>query len=426
MAARQYAIRKRRAAKEHWVSAHSASVTRPFYGWFVVAAVFAITFVGFGAAYSFSAFVESLQRDFSASRGSVSLVFSLAGFLYFGLGMISGPLADRWGSRRLAIIGMILTGTGLAAAGAARTLTEVYIAYGLGVGLGVGCSYVPAVGAVQRWFVRRRGFASGLAVSGIGVGTLLAPPFASLLIGALNWREAYYVLGGLAVVLGVGMALLIENDPRERGLAPDGDALQAGAALAPAQGLSVREAITTRRFIGLYAACLICSFGLFVPFVHLVPYAVDHGISQSSAVLLLSAIGVGSTAGRFFLGDLADRFGRQFALQWMFLGMAAAMIVWAISSAFWALAIFAFAYGIFYGGFVAILPALVMDYFGGRHVSGIIGILYTSVALGTLVGPSAAGFAFDVSHSYILPILAAVAGNLVAAGVLTMLPKAGR
>ena len=93
---------------------------------------------------------------------------------------------------------------------------------------------------------------------------------------------------------------------------------------------------------------------------------------------------------------------------------------------FWALAIFAFAYGIFYGGFVAILPALVMDYFGGRHVSGIIGILYTSVALGTLVGPSAAGFAFDVSHSYILPILAAVAGNLVAAGVLTMLPKAGR
>ena len=55
-------------------------------------------------------------------------------------------------------------------------------AYGLGVGLGVGCAYVPAIGAVQRWFVRRRGFASGLAVSGIGVGTLVMPPLASLLI----------------------------------------------------------------------------------------------------------------------------------------------------------------------------------------------------------------------------------------------------
>src|SRR5438552_18578440 len=67
---------------------------RIFYGWWVVAAAFAITFVGFGSAYTFSAFLDSLQRDFSASRGSVSLVFSLAGFLYFGLGIISGPLAD--------------------------------------------------------------------------------------------------------------------------------------------------------------------------------------------------------------------------------------------------------------------------------------------------------------------------------------------
>ena len=126
------------------------SSSRVFYGWFVVAAAFAVTFVGFGSAYTFSAFVESLQKDFAASRGSVSLVFSLAGFLYFGLGIVSGPLADRWGSRRLAVIGMLLTGGGLAIASTAHSLAEVYAAYGLGVGLGVGCSYVPVVGAVQR------------------------------------------------------------------------------------------------------------------------------------------------------------------------------------------------------------------------------------------------------------------------------------
>ena len=71
------------------------------------------------------------------------------------------------------------------------------------------------------------------------------------------------------------------------------------------------EAIRSRRFISLYAACLICSFGVFVPFVHLVPYARDHGVAARPAVLLLGAIGVGSTAGRFFLGGLADRMGRQ-------------------------------------------------------------------------------------------------------------------
>jgi MFS family permease len=389
-----------------------------FYGWFVVAAAFAITFVGFGSAYTFSAFVDSLQRDFGASRGSVSLVFSLAGFLYFGLGILSGPLADRWGARRLAVAGMILIGLGLAAASLARSLTEVYVAYGLGVGLGVGCSYVPVLGAVQRWFVRRRGFASGLAVSGIGVGTLVMPPFATFLIDALGWRSTYLVLGGLAAVLGVGMALLIENDPLGRGLAPDGDPVQPGAQAARPAGASVRDAIGSWRFVGLYAACLTCSFGLFVPFVHLVPYALDHGVTPASAALLLGIIGAGSTAGRFFLGGLADRIGRRLALVAMFAGMAAALVVWVGSTAFWGLAGFAFVYGVFYGGFVALLPTLVMDYFGGRNVGGIIGMLYTSVAFGTLIGPSAAGFAFDIGHSYTLPILASIGANIIAAAIM--------
>jgi MFS family permease len=365
-----------------------------------------------------------LQRDFGASRGSVSLVFSLAGFLYFGLGIVSGPLADRFGSRSLAVTGMLLVGLGLAAASAARSLVEVYAAYGLGVGLGVGTAYVPAIGAVQRWFVRRRGFASGLAVSGIGVGTLVMPPLATLLIDMLGWRGAYLALGSLAAVIGGGMALLLENDPRSRGLGPDGDPPQRGAASMPAQGASVREAIRSPRFIALYAACLICSFGVFVPFVHLVPYAGDHGVAATSAVLLLGVIGVGSTAGRFFLGGLADRLGRQTTLLLMFIGMAVALVIWLISTSVWPLAAFAFVYGVFYGGWVAVLPAVVMDYFGGRNVSGIIGILYTSVAFGTLIGPSAAGFAFDLTHTYTLPILASAAANIIAAMIVAVMVRA--
>jgi len=389
-----------------------------FYGWVVVAAAFAVMFVGFGSAYTFSAFVGSLQRDFAASRGSVSLVFSLAGFLYFGLGIVSGPLADRWGSRSLAFVGMILTGAGLVLAGAARSLTSVYAAYGLGVGLGIGCSYVPAVGAVQRWFVRRRGLASGLAVAGIGVGTLVMPPLASWLIETFGWRAAYMVLGIFAVVAGSAMALLIENDPRDRGLGPDGDPFEPDARSAQVSGAFVTEAITSRRFVGLYIACLVCSFGLFVPFVHLVPYAIDHGVPRSAAVLLLGVVGVGSTAGRFFLGGLADRIGRRRALLATFAAMALAMGLWACSTGLWPLVAFALAYGALYGGLVALLPALVMDDFGGRHVSGIIGVLYTSVAVGTLIGPSAAGFAFDRSHSYTIAILASAGANAVAAAIV--------
>ncbi len=337
-----------------------------FRGWFVVAAAFAVTFIGFGSAYTFSAFLEPLQRDFGASRGSVSLVFSLAGFLYFGLGVVSGPLADRFGSRPLAVVGMLLTGLGLAAASAARNLIEVYAAYGLGVGLGVGCAYVPAIGAVQRWFVRQRGFASGLAVSGIGVGTLAMPPLATLLIDMLGWRGAYLALGALAAAIGGGMALLVENDPRARGLGPDGDPPLSAASAARAEGASVREAVRSRRFIALYATCLICSFGVFVP-------------------------------------------------------MAIALSIWLVSTGIWSLAAFAFVYGVFYGGWVAVLPAVVMDHFGGRNVSGIIGILYSSVAFGTLIGPSAAGFAFDLTGNYTLPILASAAANIVAAVIVAVM-----
>ena len=397
-------------------------LSRVFYGWFVVAAAFAISFVGFGSAYTFSAFVESLQTNFAASRGSVSLVFSLAGFLYFGLGVISGPLADRYGARRLSLIGMVLVGLGLEFAGMARTLAEVYVAYGLGVGLGVGFSYVPVLGAVQRWFVKRRGFASGIAVSGIGVGTLVMPPLAAFLIATWGWRYAYAVLGILSIVVGVGMAFFIEDDPRGRQLAPDGESLPLDSE-EKFSDFSLQAAMKSRQFACLYAACLICSFGMFVPFVHLIPYALDHGIPRSSAVLLLGAMGIGSTIGRFFLGGMADRLGRERALLIMFLCMAFSLLIWFFAFAFWQLSTFALLYGVFYGGFVAILPALVMDYFGGRNVSSIIGMLYTSIAFGTLMGPSAAGFAFDASHSYSLPIIGSALVNVMAACIVLSMPK---
>ena len=158
-----------------------------------------------------------------------------------------------------------------------------------------------------------------------------------------------------------------------------------------------------------------------MPFVHLVPYAGDHGVPATSAVLLLGIIGIGSTAGRFFLGGLADRIGRQSALLLLFVGMAIALAIWTFATTFWPLAAFAFVYGMIYGAWVAVLPAVVMDYFGGRNVSGIIGILYTSVAFGTLIGPSAAGFAFDLTHDYTLPILAGVAANICAAVIVAII-----
>ena len=394
-------------------------------GWIVVAGSFGITLVGFGSAYAFSAFVGPLQSAFDASRGSVSLVFSLAGFLYFSLGLVSGPLADRWGARRVAVAGMMLVGAGLVLAGLAPTLLWVQISYGLGVGLGIGLSYVPALGAVQRRFDKKRGLASGLAVSGIGIGTLLMPPIASHLIDSIGWRHAYIALGASALLLGLVAASLLDGASL---VAPDRTtsrrAGEGSGRIPPNTSTTLADAVRSRAFVLLYAACLVCSFGVFVPFVHLVPYAVEHGISSETAALLVGTIGVGSTIGRFGLGGVADRLGRSRSLVIMFVGMATMLGIWSLATSVATLAGFALLFGVFYGGWVAILPAVVADHFGGRSVSSIIGALYTSVAIGTLIGPSAAGYVFDATHSYRLAILLSAAGTAAAAVIALLVPNA--
>jgi MFS family permease len=283
------------------------------------------------------------------------------------------------------------------------------------VGVGVGLSYVPAVGAVQPWFARRRAQASGYAVAGIGVGTLLMPPLAVELIAALDWRAAYLALGALALVAGGSATALIERSPAARSLHPDGADVPPPA-IGELRGMSLSEATRSRTFWALYAACLALGFGVFIPFVHLAPYALDQGHGDRAGVLLLSLMGAGSIAGRFFLGGLADRFGRRRALLLMFAGIFVAQLLWLVSSALPALACYALLHGCFYGGFVALIPAVTMDYFGLRRVNGVIGLLYTSVAFGTLMGPTFAGLAFDLSGSYALPI--AVSAGLAAAGGL--------
>jgi MFS family permease len=384
--------------------------TTSFTRWWVVAGAFGVGFVGFGCVYTLATFLAPLQREFGASRAGVSAAFSFAGFVYFSLGALSGPMADRSGARPLVFAGMLLTAAGMAIAGLAAGLMQIYAAYGLCLGIGIGLAYVPALGAVQRWFARDRTLATGISVSGIGVGTMVAPPLARLLIDQVGWRHAYLWLAAASAVLGIASAIAMLGAPPKSGGAP----VAADAPAIPASE-SLRSTLTSRRFIYLYLSCLICSFGLFVPFVHLVPYAVDHGIARNKAVLLMVAIGISSTAGRFVLGWILDRMKRPHAAAFVYVGMAGSFFLWAFSQSWPLLVAFAALFGMFYGGWVALLPALVADTFGAARASSMIGILYTSAALGTLLGPSAAGWIFDFSRSYMLPILLSAAGNLAAA-----------
>lgn len=388
----------------------------------MVAAAFTLMFTGFGAVYTFAAFFSAFQSEFEAPRAHVSLVFSFSALLYFMLGAPAGMLADRYGPRRVALIGAGALAFGLAGASQATSLAALYVTYSIGIGIGVGLTYVPSVGAVQPWFLRRRAFATGIAVAGIGAGNLVVPPLAAWWIELYGWRGAYLLMAGLALALCGTAACVIENSPSRRGLSADGQqvAQSSTAPVAPA-GMTLADALRSRIFWMLYCSLFLPTVGVFVPMVHLAPFAIDIGHPESTGVLLVSLIGLGSLIGRFAIGGLADRMGRLASLALMYAGLGGTFLVWWGAQSLWALAAMAVGMGLFYGGFVATLPAVVMDLFGGRAVSAIIGWLYTGPGIGTLIGPPLAGYAFDRFGNYDAPILGASLLSFAgAAGVLLL------
>lgn len=382
----------------------------------MVLCAFTLMCVGFGCVYTFAAFFKAIEAEFGASRGHIALVFSLCALVYFSLGAPAGMLADRVGPRRVACVGVLAMAAGLAAASEAGSLVFLYAVYSIGVGVGVGLTYVPSVGALQPWFQANRAFATGVAVSGIGAGNILFPPLAAWLIEGLGWRHAYLVLAVLVLAAAGAAALVIDNDPDGRRRAG-----RAGAAASSMPGMSIGEAARTREFQVLYFTLILGAGCTFVPMVHLGPYAMDAGYGATEAVALVSFIGLGSMAGRFGAGGVADRLGRIPALAGTYVGLGLMFVLWWATREYWVLAAFALVFGACYGAFVAIFPAITMDLFGPRQVSGIMGTLYTAAGIGTLAGPTLAGAAFDATGSYSVPILAsAVAEFAAAAGVVSL------
>ena len=361
----------------------------PRYGWVVVWATFASLAVIFGVAYSFAAFFESFAGEFAAQRAEVSLVFGLSGLLYFVLGAFGGMLADRFGPRAVSSAGMVCIALGLLASSLAGSMTQVTLAYGIGVGVGIALVYSPSIGSVPPWFTRRRGLAAGIASAGIGAGTLVVPLLAAWAIAALQWRGALRALAFGVLLLGLAAALLMRRAPAAT-----------GAAGRPAAGSTLREAARTPAFLWLYAMCVLGAPSMFIPFAHVSAAARDMGIADAQAVGLVGLIGIGSLAGRFTIGGLADRLGRPLTLIVMQASLGASFALWAGAGGYTALAVFAVWMGLSYGGIVSLMPALAMDIFGARAVSSIIGLLYTGAAFGNLAGPWLAGWAFDRSGSY--------------------------
>lgn len=350
-------------------------------GWVVVAAAAVSMFTVFGVAYSFGAFFESMAADFGTGAGATALVFSVTLSLSFALAPVTGRYTDRLGPRPVLWVGAASLAAGLLLTTVAPSIVVGYFTYGIGVGVAVACGYVPMVSTVGGWFVRQRAAALGVAVAGVGVGTLVGAPLAASLIGTLGWRATFVVFA-----IGGATLLVLSGLVAERG---------------PAATQAVRlqplgELLRIRAFGILYGASLLVTFGLFVPFVFIVSYAEGRGVTKVAAATLVGLIGGASIVGRLGLGTLAVRFGATRLYRLSFLVMGLSHLIWLVSGdRYPLLVLYTVVLGLGYGGFIAISPTVVADRFGLEGMGGILGTLYTSAAVGSLLGPPLAGLIFD-------------------------------
>lgn len=379
-------------------------------GWYVVAATFTSTFTVFGIAYSFGAFFRPMAEEFGADRSTVALVFSITTLLYFGLGVLSGGAADRFGPRPVLVVGGVALVIGLVATSQVGSIEAGYVTYGLGVGIGVACAYVPMVACVGAWFDRQRSLAVGVAVAGIGTGTLVVAPIAERLIDSVGWRTAYlYLAAGAGVLLGLA-AIGARRPPVVQGQSEPTFAQLAGR---------IRG---SRTFVVLFAATFFVSMSLFVPFVFVADYIAERDISGSGAAII-GTIGLCSVVGRLGLGALANRVDSIVLFYGSLLVLAASYLIWLTAAdRYIQLVLFAVVLGVAYGGFIALSPVVAARLFGTVGLGGMLGALYTAAGFGGLIGPPIAGAIID-RFDYPPTLVATCAVAALGAATFFVLPR---
>jgi MFS family permease len=382
--------------------AHRDGPSGIFYGWIIVWAAFVLLTISSGITYSTPVLFHLFEAEFAIGRGQAAFIFSCSQVMAFLAAPVAGSLAEKHGPRLVVGGGLVVLALGLLGAAQSSSYGFLLGCYGVLVGIGTGAVYVPLLGLIQRWFYRHRGRASGLATTGVGMGTLSFPIVAGAAVGAVGWRWLYVGFAVICISIGALATSVLLANPAQQGLNPDGDldaAAQPGAAAN--SGMSLREAFRDSQFYRLY----FCSFGAavisFMALVHLPQQVAEVSGERMYAATIVSVIGLASLASRFGGGSWGDRIGRIRMIRVALALMLITSVLWLANP--WGLSVYyvvAALFGITYGLSIALLPTVIADSFGNKEISRIIGTLYTAFALAGLLGPTVAGLLRDHFGNY--------------------------
>jgi MFS family permease len=386
----------------------------------VMAAMMGLSFTAI-AASSLGLLMAPLGREFGWGRTQISAGLTIYALVAVPLSPFVGALVDRWGARRLAIPGTILTAAAFAlfglASGSMAQWLGLWLVYSV-VALAIKGTVWTA--GVSNAFAHGRGLALALTLSGSAISMTAVPILTQWIVDSFGWRQAYFGLGlGWGFVV-LALVFLFFFDGKEKSRRKRVQLLGAPVRAHDAPGLTLSEAFRRPAIIKLAVVTFLTILIVSAVAIHQVPILTESGVSRQTAAIIAAVAGGSSIAGKIATGWMMDRWSNR-SIAGASIALPAVSLILLLQNAppvpLIVLAIVLLGYG--NGAFIQLSAYLTGRYGGLRNFGKIYGVMASLTALGLGLGPLLAGVIFDRFGSYDLllacgvPITAA-SGLLVA------------
>jgi OFA family oxalate/formate antiporter-like MFS transporter len=366
-----------------------------------------------GAIYGWSVFLNPLQERFAATRAATNLTFTITLAVLGIAAGFGGRLQQRIGARATATLAGLLYGFGVFLSGLAQNLTEFYLTYGVLGGVGLGLGYIVPLAVLIGWFPDKRGFITGLAVTGFGLGAFATSPVAAELIGLVGVQKTLMILGLSYLVVIVVAAQFLRSAPD--GFTPSGWMPPAAVPAGAGGNLTLAEALRTRHWYLLWGmlALNVAAGAALISVAS--PLAQEFaGVGPAIGAMVVCTISLFNGVGRLFWGACSDRIGRPTTFLALFMLQTTAFAALSGSDKLAMLLLPIAIIALCYGGGFGTMPAFTADMFGARNAGTIYGVMLTAWSAGAVVGP-----VLIASVPYRTALLV-IAGLLMAAAALPL------
>lgn len=393
-----------------------------FYGWWVIAASVLGMIVSQGPVlvFTFGIFMKPLASEFGWNRSQISFALTAAILCAAFVTPLVGRLIDRYGARQVAIPALVLFGFGVMSLALLPGNLVVFYAWFCVVGvLSAGGTPTPYAKIVTHWFVRKRGLALGLSMSGIGLGAALLPMLAQQAVSSFGWRGAYVVIGLVIVASSGLLAWKLRNRPADLGLFADNDSADLARSSASRElGYSASEALRSRTFWLISVAFFLAALVVNGCSVHLIPLLTDRGVSPGDAARIASVAGIALILGRVGAGWLLDHVFAPYLTVAFLCGPLLGIALLYQGAVGGEAVLCAGLIGLGVGAEVDLISYLTARYFGLRAFGEIYGYLFGVFCLGTAIGPLVMGIGQAMLGSYDPILLGFFVCLLVACGLI--------